>query len=99
MASLNRLYRDWRARGLKVVAVSVDNDLHLIREYLVGTPLDFPVLLDPGGEISQRSFQVRAFPTSWLVDRNSMVRDVWIGERDWDDAKNRGMVEALLIRG
>ena len=99
MASLNRLYRDFRARGLKVVAVSVDSDLHLIREYLVGMPLDFPVLLDPGGEISQRLFQVRVFPTSWLVDRNSTVLDVWIGERDWDEAKNRVAVEALLIRG
>ena len=99
MASLNRLYRDWRARGLKVVAVSVDSDLHLIREYLVSTPLDFPVLLDPEGEISQRFFDVEAFPTTWLVDRHSSVHEVWLGERDWDDAQIRVAVEALLAPG
>ena len=96
MASLNRLYRDLRSRGLKVVAVSVDSDLHLVREFLLDTPLDFPVLLDPEGEISQFSFGVRAFPTTWLVDRHAEVRDVWLGERDWDDALIRVEVEALF---
>lgn len=96
MASLNRLYQEWRGRGLKVLAISVDSDPHLIREYLVATPLDFPVLLDPGGELSKGLFRVQAFPTTWLVDLDSTVRDVWVGDRDWDAAANRVAVEALL---
>jgi len=96
MASLGRLHRAYAARGFQVFAVSVDRDTHLVREYLVGTPLDFPVLLDPQGIVSERAFQVRMFPTSWLVDARSLVRDVWIGERDWDEAVNRAAIEALL---
>jgi len=96
MASLGRLYRAYAARGFQVFAVSVDRDTHLIREYLVATPLDFPVLLDPQGIVSERAFQVRMFPTSWLVDAGSLVRDVWGGERDWDAAFNRASIEGLF---
>jgi len=97
MASLQRLHRVYLERGFKVLAVSVDRDLHLVREYLVGTGLDFPILLDPDGVVSERSFQVRSFPTTWLVDSDSLVRDVWLGARDWDDATIRAAVEGLFL--
>jgi len=96
MASLNRLYRDLRGRGLQVLAVSIDRDLHLVREFLLQTPLDFPILLDPDGELASRVFRVAAYPTTWLVAPGGVVRDVWVGERDWDAPAIRARVAALL---
>lgn len=96
MASLNRLYHDLRGRGLQVLAVSIDTDLHLVREFLVQERLDFPILLDPEGVLARRVFGVAAYPTTWLVGRDGAVRDVWVGERDWDAAPIRTRVTALL---
>lgn len=96
MASLQRLHQALSGRGFKVLAVSVDRDPHLVREYLLETSLDFPVLLDPDGVVSERSFQVQAYPTTWLVDINSVVRDIWQGERDWDDKAIRSAVDQLF---
>jgi thiol-disulfide isomerase/thioredoxin len=96
MASLNRLYRALRGRGLKVLAVAVDTDLPLVREFLVQARLDFPILLDPGGAVATGVFGVAGYPTTWLVERGGVVGDVWVGERDWDAPASRARVTALL---
>ncbi len=95
MASLNRLHRDYAARGLGIFAVSVDEDIHMVREYVRRSPLDFPVLLDSGGKLAVR-LGVPAYPTTLLVDRAARVSSVWVGERDWDAADVRATIDRTL---
>lgn len=92
MASLNRLYRDYEARGLGVFAVSVDEDANLVREFVRQTQLDFNILLDPGGRVTAPGFGVGVFPTSFLINRQGRVSEVWIGERNWDAADIRASI-------
>lgn len=96
MASLNRLFLTYRAQGLGVFAVSVDEDAHLVREFLVKLPLAFPILLDPGAMHAKQDFRVAEFPTTFLVDRSRRIRDVWVGERDWDAPEVRQVAAAML---
>jgi thiol-disulfide isomerase/thioredoxin len=95
MASLNRLFNDFRPQGLGVFAVSVDEDIHLVREFLLQLPLTFPILLDPGGKRALRDYRIIGYPTTFLVGRNALVKDVWFGERDWDASAVRLACEAL----
>ncbi|MBS1197904.1 MAG: Peroxiredoxin [Proteobacteria bacterium] len=96
MASLNRLYLAYRSQGLEVLAISVDEDIHLVREFLVKLTLDFPILLDRGAVRTKQEFKVTRFPTTFLVDRSQRIRNIWIGERDWDAPAIRSEVAALL---
>ena len=96
MASLNRLYGRFSARGLGVFGVSVDADLHLVREYLLKEPLDFPILLDPGAKAATDKFGIGGIPTTLLVDRQGLVRESWVGERDWDAPPVQAAVATLL---
>lgn len=96
MASLNRLFNDFQTKGLGVFAISVDKDIHLVREYLLQLPLDFSILLDPGGKQASQGYGVVGYPTSLLVGRNAVVKDVWIGERDWDGAAVRAACDVLF---
>lgn len=96
MASLNRLYGRFSARGLGVFGVSVDEDLHLVREYLLKEPLDFSILLDPGAKVATGKFGVAGFPTTFLVDRQGLVRATWVGERDWDAPPIQAAAAELL---
>jgi peroxiredoxin len=97
MASLNRLCKDYAGRGLGVFAVSVDEDAHLVREFIRQARLDFLILLDPGGKVTEPGFGVSAFPTSFLVDRQARVGGVWVGERNWDAADIRTTLEQLIL--
>lgn len=97
MPSLNRLYRDYAGRGLGVFAISVDEDAHLVREFVRKASLDFPILLDQGGRAVVQGFGVGAFPTSFLVNRQARVSGVWLGERDWDAADIRASIDQLLL--
>lgn len=96
MASLNQLFLDFRGRGLAVEAASIDEDVHLVREFLLKVPLAFPILLDQGGHLAKERFRVSVFPTSFLVDRSRVVRAVWVGERDWSDGPVRAAIERVL---
>lgn len=96
MASLNRLYADYVARGLEVIAVSLDEDANLVREFARKEALTLPILLDPGGRLAMSAFGARALPTSLLVDAQARVSAVWLGERDWDAADVRAAIVQLL---
>lgn len=96
MPALDALYRESRARGLEVLAVSVDADLQLVREFVLQTGVTFPVLFDRGGEATRRELSIAAFPTTLLVGRNGLVGEVVVGAREWDRGTARAAVEALL---
>lgn len=96
MASLNRLFNDFRPKGLGVFAISVDEDIHLVREYLLQFPLSFPILLDPGGKQARKGYGINGYPTTLLVARNAVVKEVWVGERNWDAAAMRVACDALI---
>lgn len=96
MASLNSLYKDYAARGLGVFAVSVDEDAHLVREFVRQTGLEFPVALDPGGRVAASMFGVRAYPTSFLINRQARVSEVWVGERNWAAADIRASIDQQI---
>lgn len=98
MASLDRLYNAYATRGLRVIAVSVDDDAHLVREFLRQTPLEFPILLDQGGTVTARRFGVSMFPTTFLINRQGQVSDIWIGERNWDETAIRTSIAQLIGR-
>jgi thiol-disulfide isomerase/thioredoxin len=96
MPSLDRLYRQAMARGLEVLAVSVDSDVQLVREFVLQTGVSFPVLLDRSGEATRDALAISAFPTTVLVERSGAVAGVVVGEREWDAGPARAAAEALL---
>ncbi|MCG2577183.1 TlpA family protein disulfide reductase [Dechloromonas sp. XY25] len=96
MAALNRLYADYAGRGLGVIAVSVDEDAHLVREFVRTEGLALPILLDRGSRLASSAFGVSAYPTSLLVNGQARVSAVWLGERDWDAAGVRTAIVQSL---
>lgn len=96
MMSLNQLFLDYQGRGLAVAAASIDDDVHLVREFLLQVPLAFPIYLDRGGKLAKGVFRVSVFPTTFLVDRGRVVRSVWVGERDWGGLDIRRSIDRVL---
>ena len=99
-AFCEQLHRAYGPRGLKVVAVSVD-DAGMepqIRSFVKEYGLTFEVLHDPGGQLGEvsRAFQVAGYPETVIVGRDGLIRKRLLGMHDWNSAGNRALVERLL---
>jgi thiol-disulfide isomerase/thioredoxin len=96
MADLESLHRHWAPKGLKVVAVSVDTDTHLVREFLLRQPVSFTVLLDPQQSLSKGGLSISSFPTTLLVNPAGQIRDRIVGARAWMDAPVQRIIAERL---
>jgi thiol-disulfide isomerase/thioredoxin len=72
LARLAKLHAD---RGFEVVGVSVDrrNALRAVKQMVTDFSLPYPVVFDPESE-SIGAWEIRGYPTSFLVDRDGVVR-------------------------
>lgn len=95
MPSIERLYRKYKARGLEIVAVSLDQGGEEVRAFAGKFGLTFPILLDPGHE-ARALYKVRGLPTTYLVDRQGRVAGYGIGPREWDSEAAYALVGHLL---
>jgi thiol-disulfide isomerase/thioredoxin len=71
--SYSRLQADYAARGLVIVAVSVDEDPALYAAFVAKYKPAFATLNDAGHSLV-RSVEVPTMPTSYLLDRSGKVR-------------------------
>lgn len=95
---MNELDREFRDRGLQVLAINLDEKLEDARTFLAKHPASFALAADPSGQCP-RDFGVRGMPSSYLVDRQGIIRHVHLGFRPEDARKLRALVEQLLAEG
>jgi len=95
---LQAIRKDYANRGVRVYAVSVDEDKAQIPTFLATARVDLPVLLDPGGFVLEDRLKLRQMPTTWVVDRTGHVR---YAQESFDGNLNdvRAQLDALLREG
>lgn len=87
MAGLERLHRGLQAQGLRVIGVSIDEDINLAREYVRQSGISFPVRSDPKGSVLTPILGTPVIPASLLISRDTLVRRLVLGERLWDQGE------------
>ena len=91
--SLQRLARDYQDRGdFSVVMIAVDDEKAKVTKFL-GSGWDM-VLFDPTWDVAHR-YGTSQLPETYLVVRGEVV-DKFVGATNWDDAKLRARLNALL---
>ena len=95
MPSLNRLYKEYKTKGLVVLAISTDTSASAVKGYLSKYPFDFTILLDTDNRAS-RQFRIFSIPTSFLIDKNSVIIQRFIGEEDWETPEIKSKVKEVL---
>ncbi len=71
MPDLERLYREFRDRGLIVLAVS-DEEAETVTPFVEKEGYTFPVLLDPGRGVHE-DFNVEGIPKSFVIDKQGRL--------------------------
>jgi thiol-disulfide isomerase/thioredoxin len=92
---LQALRRDYAKKGVRVYAVSVDEDRAQIPAFLAGAKVQLPVLLDPGGFVLESKLKLKQMPTTWVVDRTGHIR---FTQESFDGSLDdiRAQVDAVL---
>ena len=96
MPSIQRLHEEYGDRGLRVVAVSVDDPSQKdeILAFAEDFGLTFEILHDEAGDIMQ-TYQLLGLPESFLIDADGTIRDKSF-VTDWFSDEKRKIVERLL---
>ena len=97
MPSMEELHKAYGSRGVRVVAVSIDDVVSedSIRAYARDLGLTFDILHDPTHAI-ERSYQTTGYPESFVIDRDGIIRKKWISAADWNAPASRVLFDQLL---
>jgi peroxiredoxin len=92
---LNALEAEFRDAGFAVVGISVDEQVELAQAFLDRHPAGFTVAVDPSGDCPA-AFSLTAMPSSFLVDRGGVIRQVHVGFRAGATAARHEEIRRLV---
>ncbi len=95
MPSMQTLYDELAGEGLEMLAVNVLEDAETARGFIEEQGFTYPVLLDTNGRVMIR-YGVRAYPTTYIIDREGNVLGVRPGFHDWGTEAMVASVRQLL---
>ncbi|HET7010343.1 MAG TPA: TlpA disulfide reductase family protein [Anaerolineales bacterium] len=80
MPALEAAYREHAPEGLEIVGLNAtsQDSVSAVGTFVDELGLTFPIGLDPTGVV-QRLYQIRAFPTTFFIDREGTILEVVIG--------------------
>ena len=95
MPSMERLYGEFRGRGLEIVAVNFMEPRELVQAFAREQNLTYPMLLDRRSDIAER-YGVLRLPETVVIGRRGEVIAKTTGYKDWYEEDVRELVSALL---
>ena len=97
MPSIEELHKAYGPKGLKIVAVSIDDPgtEPAIRAFAKQYGLTFEILHDAKGEITE-AYDISGYPETFIVGKDGVIRKKLMQATDWNSADARALVERLL---
>jgi peroxiredoxin len=97
MPSIQALNKDYGPKGLKVVAVSIDDPgtEATVRAFVRQYGLTFEVLHDPKAAISE-AYDVTGYPETFILGKDGVIRKKLMQATDWNSPEARALVDRLL---
>jgi peroxiredoxin/outer membrane lipoprotein-sorting protein len=95
MPRVQRLYTQFRSKGLVVFGISVDDDTSLVRPYIRKNRYTFPILLDIQKQAGS-SYQTAHIPTLVIIDRSGTIRSYFVGVHE--DSVLRGALATAGLK-
>ncbi len=96
MPSVNKLYTEFKKRGLEVLLINFREDPELVRRTVRERGYVAPVLLDQSGDVTGKEYGVWGPPTAYFVNRRGHLVGRVAGSRDWRTPAARQFIQALL---
>ena len=92
MPGMEKLYQTLKSNpDFVMLAVDSQEDPATVKAFIEKNKYHFPVLLDQNGTVTAQ-YSIRAFPTSYIIDRKGRVIGGVVGARAWETP---GMLKGL----
>jgi cytochrome c biogenesis protein CcmG, thiol:disulfide interchange protein DsbE len=98
MPSIEALNKAYASKGLKIVAVSIDDPGMdpAIRAFVKQYGLTFEVLHDPKNTIADL-YDVTGYPETFILGKDGIIRKKLMSATDWNSPEARALVDRLLV--
>ncbi len=84
MPSLVEMQRRMKAKGVTVVAVSIDVDENAYRQFVKDHGVNLLTVRDPN-EKTPTLYGTHGWPETYIIDRKGVIRRKFIGPVDWTE--------------
>lgn len=95
LPSLQRLAAKLDPARFELLLLSVDDDEHRVREFLIDRKVHLVSLLDPDMSVSDDILGIRLFPSTYFVSPDGRIAVLMEGAREWDSAEILAQIEAM----
>lgn len=93
--AIEKLRAEFPSEDFQVLAVNVDKSSKKAAKFLKKNPIGYPSVSDPRGKLP-RQFGLETMPTSYLIDRDGVIRYVHRGFRSGDVDEIRAQIRKLV---
>lgn len=96
MPGMEKLYQTMKSNpDFVLLAVDSQEDPAVVKAFIEKNKYNFPVLLDQDGAVTAQ-YSVRAYPTTYLIDRQGRVIGGLVGARAWETPETLRSLQKLL---
>lgn len=82
---LNEMHQRYASKGLKIIAINLDDNKKAAAAFLKKYPASFTIAYDPEGKTPSK-YGLKVMPTSYLIDRRGQIINIHKGFKE-DQAK------------
>lgn len=97
-AFMNEMHAKYGKKGLRVVAINVDEQRADAERFLQQSPAQFTVLFDPAGKAPEQ-YVPEGMPTSYLIDEHGKLLMVHPSFKEADRAELERRINEALAQG
>jgi len=81
MPEIEAAYTTYHKQGFVVLGINVGERHDVVREFVEGMGLSFPILLDGDTEVTS-AYEIRGLPTSLFINQDGVIYAVHVGPLD-----------------
>ena len=89
------MHREFKDRGLAVLAISVRDTPAKVDAWVRARSVSFPIVLDADGATAS-AYRVTAYPTVAIVTRDGKLIAMARGSRPWTSERGRALLDKLV---
>jgi peroxiredoxin len=93
METLNSVLKD---KAFQMLAISIDTEWDVVRDFNKRYNVTVPSLLDPGQQVAKGLYKITGQPETFLISANGAVLKHIVGAVRWSDPRVIAGIESLL---
>ncbi len=78
---LMKLKKDYKGKPFKLIGIAADDEESDVVAFIRKNNLDYTVLFDPRVKTTGESYEIEAFPTTYIIDKEGKVAASFVGFR------------------